>query len=138
MWLGQPYPLAGRVIRGEQLGRKLGFPTANLDCEETLKQMPGRGVYAVWARIAGVSDWQPAIVNMGTRPTVQHHGVAETMEVHMLEGGRQCYDETIELLFIERLRDEMKFKGLKALQNQLQQDALKARSLLANEPAPLE
>ena len=138
MWLGQPYPLAGRVIRGEQLGRKLGFPTANLDCEETLKQMPGRGVYAVWARIAGVSDWQPAIVNMGTRPTVQHHGVAETMEVHMLEGGRQCYDETIELLFIERLRDEMKFKGLKALQNQLQQDALKARSLLANEPAPQE
>ena len=138
MWLGQPYPLAGRVIRGEQLGRKLGFPTANLDCEETLKQMPGRGVYAVWARIAGVSDWQPAIVNMGTRPTVQHHGVAETMEVHMLEGGRQCYDETIELLFIERLRDEMKFKGLKALQNQLQQDALKARSLLANEPDPLE
>ncbi len=138
MWLGQPYPLAGRVIRGEQLGRKLGFPTANLDCEETLKQMPGRGVYAVWARIAGVSDWQPAIVNMGTRPTVQHHGVAETMEVHMLEGGRQCYDETIELLFIERLRDEMKFKGLKALQKQLQQDALKARSLLANEHAPPE
>ena len=84
------------VVRGEQLGRKLGFPTANLECEEPLKR-PWTGVYAVWARITGTGDWQPAMVNMGTRPTVQDDGITETMEVHLLEGGRQCYDETMEL-----------------------------------------
>ena len=130
-WLGHPYPFSGRVVRGEQLGRKLGFPTANLESEEPLKRLPGRGVYAVWARIAGTGNWQPAMVNMGTRPTVQDDGITETMEVHLLEGGRQCYDETMELQFMARIRDEMMFEGLKALQDQLQQDAQKARSILA-------
>ena len=119
------------------MGRKLGFPTANLECEEPLKRLPGRGVYAVWARIAGAGDWQPAMVNMGTRPTIQDDVITETMEVHLLEGGRQCYDETMALLFMARLRDEMIFEGLKALQDQLQQDAQKARSILATEPVPV-
>ena len=91
----------------------------------------------MWARIAGTGDWQPAMVNMGTRPTVQDDGITETMEVHLLEGGRQCYDETMELRFMARLRDEMMFEGLKALQDQLQQDAQKARSILATEPVPV-
>ena len=136
-WLGVPYPTTGRVVHGNAMGRELGFPTANLECEEPLKRLPGRGVYAVWARIAGAGDWQPAMVNMGTRPTVQDDGITETMEVHLLEGGRQCYDETMELLFMARLRDEMMFEGLKALQDQLQQDAQKARSILATEPVPV-
>ena len=53
------------------------------------------------------------MVNMGTRPTVQDDGITETMEVHLLEGGRQCYDETMELLFMARLRDEMMFEGFR-------------------------
>ena len=135
-WLGHPYPFSGRVVRGEQLGRKLGFPTANLESEEPRKRLPGRGSMR-WARIAGTGNWQPAMVNMGTRPTVQDDGITETMEVHLLEGGRQCYDETMELQFMARdIRDEMMFEGLKALQDQLQQDAQKARSILATEPVP--
>ncbi len=132
-WLGKPFPFTGKVMRGEQLGRKLGVPTANLVCEEPLKLMPGRGVYAAWARIAGSGDWQPAMVNMGTRPTVHQDSATEHMEVHLLEGGRQCYDETLELRFIDRLRDEVLFDGLRALQDQLQQDAKKTRFILKTE-----
>lgn len=133
-WLDRPYPFTGKVVRGEQLGRKLGFPTANLESEEPLKLMPGQGVYAAWARITSEDQWQPAMVNMGTRPTVHSDSTTEHMEVHLLTGGRQCYDETMELRFISRLRNEIMFDGLKALQDQLQQDADAARSILASEP----
>ena len=98
----------------------------------TAEALAWTGVYAVWARIAGTGDWQPAMVNMGTRPTVQDDGITETMEVHLLEGGRQCYDETMELRFMARLRDEMMFEGLKALQDQLQQDAQKGAFYLSD------
>ena len=135
-WLGQPFPFTGRVVRGEQLGRRMGFPTANLVSEDALKLIPGRGVYAVWAKIAGTSQWNPAMVNIGTRPTVDATNTHQSIEVHFLEGGRQCYDEHISLRFIERLRDEMEFEGLKALQNQLQQDEQLARSILQKEAVP--
>jgi riboflavin kinase/FMN adenylyltransferase len=135
-WLGQPFPFTGRVVRGEQLGRRMGFPTANLVSEDALKLIPGKGVYAVWAKIAGSSHWNPAMVNIGTRPTVDASNQHQSIEVHFLEGGRQCYDEEISLRFIERLRDEMEFEGLMALQNQLQQDEQLARSILKKEAAP--
>jgi riboflavin kinase/FMN adenylyltransferase len=135
-WLSQPLPFTGRVVRGEQLGRRMGFPTANLVCEDALKLIPGKGVYAVWAKIAGESNWHPAMVNIGTRPTVDSANKQQSIEVHFLEGGRQCYDEQISLRFIERLRDEMEFEGLKALQNQLQHDEQLARSILQQEVVP--
>jgi len=135
-WLNQPFPFTGRVVRGEQLGRRMGFPTANLVSEDALKLIPGKGVYAVWAKIAGTSNWNPAMVNIGTRPTVDAANKHQSIEVHFLEGGRQCYDEQISLRFIERLRDEMEFEGLKALQNQLQHDEQLARSILQQEVVP--
>jgi len=135
-WLGQPFPFTGRVVRGEQLGRRMGFPTANLVSEDALKLIPGKGVYAVWAKIAGTFQWNPAMVNIGTRHTVDATNTHQSIEVHFLEGGRQCYDEQISLRFIERLRDEMEFEGLKALQDQLQQDEQLARSILQKEAVP--
>ena len=132
-WLAHPYPLEGTVVRGEQLGRKLGYPTANLQCEDPLKLIPGRGVYAAWARIARDGDWHPAMVNIGTRPTLHESETHEQIEVHFLEGGRQCYNEQVALQFIDRLRDEQAFDGLKSLQAQLQQDEQKARFILEHE-----
>jgi len=136
-WLNRPFPFTGTVIRGEQLGRRMGYPTANLRSHETLKLIPGRGVYAAWARIEGESNWQPAMINVGTRPTVADKATTESLEVHFLEGGRQCYNENVSLQFIARLRDEQTFTGLKALQNQLQQDDVHARSILESKSASL-
>jgi len=132
-WLSRPYPFKGRVVRGEQLGRRMGFPTANLESHDPLKLIPGRGVYAAWASIEGEPNWQPAMINIGTRPTVAEGTSNESLEVHFLEGGRQCYNENVSVQFIARLRDEQAFDGLKSLQNQLQQDEVQARSILNRE-----
>ena len=129
-WLNQPYPLSGQVQRGEQLGRKLGYPTANLHIKNPLKLVPAAGVYAVFARLEGEETWNPAMVNIGTRPTIESDAVEQQIEVHLLQGGRQCYSERIDLRFMKRMRDEVAFGGLKALKQQLQQDEINARSYL--------
>lgn len=133
-WLEHPYPLTGRVIRGEQLGRKLGYPTANLAVDWEMKLVPGEGVYAAWARIEGDEEFHPAMVNIGTRPTVAPTGSPVQIEVHLLSGGRQCYHEMMSVQFMERIRDEMAFDGLKDLTSQLQQDEQKALAIL-NDPS---
>ena len=129
-WLSKPYPLLGRVKRGEQLGRKLGYPTANLDIENPIKLIPAPGVYAVFARLEAEKIWNAAMVNIGTRPTVEGTSGKEQIEVHLLNGGRQCYNELIDLRFMKRMRDEVQFDGLIALKRQLQQDEANVRSYL--------
>ena len=129
-WLSKPYPLLGRVKRGEQLGRKLGYPTANLTIENPLKLIPASGVYAVFARLETEETWNAAMVNIGTRPTVEGGSGKEQIEVHLLNGGRQCYNELIDLRFMSRMRDEVQFDGLAALKRQLQQDEANVRSYL--------
>jgi len=137
-WLNAPYPLLGRVQRGEQLGRKLGYPTANLSIEQPLKLVPASGVYAVFAKIEGEDDWNPAMVNIGTRPTVSTGSMQQHIEVHLLQGGRQCYNELIDLRFMRRMRDEIEFNGLKPLMQQLQQDEKDVRSYLETMKIPLQ
>ena len=131
-WLKHPYPMSGIVVRGEQLGRKLGYPTANLAVDHAIKLIPGQGVYAAWAQLEGEESYLPAMVNIGTRPTVTAIGSPVKIEVHLLSGGRQCYDERLSVLFVERLRDEMTFDGLKGLTAQLHEDEHKARAILNN------
>ena len=135
-WLSKAYPLLGRVKRGEQLGRKLGYPTANLDIENPLKLVPASGVYAVFARLEGEKTWNPAMVNIGTRPTIEGSSGQQQIEVHLLHGGRQCYNELIDLRFMKRMRDEIEFDGLKALTHQLQQDETNVRSYLETFEVP--
>jgi riboflavin kinase/FMN adenylyltransferase len=126
--LGRPYAMTGRVIRGSRLGRQLGMPTANVNLCRRLS--PIDGIFAVRARIAGLGPAAlPGVASIGTRPTVD--GVKPLLEVHVFDFDRDLYGRYIEVEFISRLRDEVKFPDLGALQRQMHQDAAEARRILA-------
>lgn len=124
--LGYPYRLCGQVAMGNQLGRTIGFPTANLAVwEEQL--LPAHGVYAAYAWVDGLR-YQTA-VNIGLRPTVG--GQQLRVEAHLLGFSGNLYDKTICLEFVQRIRSETKFPSLEALQAQIALDVETARALLA-------
>jgi riboflavin kinase/FMN adenylyltransferase len=120
-YLGYSYTLTGTVQRGQQLGRTIGFPTANLHISEPLKLVPARGVYAVLATTANDTHHQ-AMLNIGVRPTVAGD-LSETIEVHLLDFEGDLYDQVLTVQLVARLRDEQKFDSLDALKAQLAQDA---------------
>ncbi|MCR5889001.1 bifunctional riboflavin kinase/FAD synthetase [Hymenobacter sp. J193] len=124
-YLGYPYPLTGTVVRGQQLGRTIGFPTANIVCDEPLKLIPARGVYAVMVTTAAGTVHQ-GMLNIGVRPTVGGQ-LSQTTEVHLLDFDDDLYDQLLSVQFVARLRDEQKFSGLDALKAQLALDADNAR-----------
>lgn len=120
--LGRPYALGGRVVRGDQLGRKLGFPTANL--EVAGRVLPPNGVYVAQATASG-GAWS-AVMNIGVRPTVA--GEAEPrVEAHLLDFEGDLYGQELELIPGGRLRDERKFPTLGALAEQIRLDIAAAR-----------
>ncbi|SNR39974.1 MULTISPECIES: bifunctional riboflavin kinase/FAD synthetase [Hymenobacter] len=123
--LGYSYPLTGTVVKGRQLGRTIGWPTANIQCAEALKLIPARGVYAVMATTAAGTH-HAAMLNIGVRPTVGGN-LAQTVEAHLLDFDGDLYDQLLTVQFVARLRDEQKFEGLDALKAQLFQDAEDAR-----------
>jgi riboflavin kinase/FMN adenylyltransferase len=124
-YLGYDYPLTGTVVKGRQLGRTIGWPTANIQCEEPLKLIPARGVYAVMATTEAGTH-HPAMLNIGVRPTVGGN-LTQTVEAHLLDFDGDLYDQPLTVQFITRLRDEQKFDGLDALKAQLFLDADDAR-----------
>ena len=126
--LGRSHAVSGTVIPGEARGRKIGFPTANLGNVEQL--LPPRGVYAVHARISAENF--PAVMNLGLRPTFTSNGV-DSLEVHLLEGGRDLYGEEIELADFSWIRDEQRFPNKEALQAQIVRDVEIARSRLTHQ-----
>ncbi len=119
--LGRSYQLVGRVVRGEGLGSKLGFPTANLDVENEL--VPAQGVYAARALIEG--EVFIAAVNIGMRPTLSPSESC-TVEAHLLQFNGDLYGHHLRLDFLGRLRDERKFTSAQELHAQIQQDAIAA------------
>ena len=125
--LGRPYAIGGRVVRGKQLGRTLGFPTANL---RFAKKPALQGIYAT--RVHGVGDapW-PSVSSVGTRPTVE--GVEPLLEAHLFDFDGDLYGRHISVEFVAKLRDEAKFGSLDALTAQMHEDALQARGLLATQ-----
>jgi riboflavin kinase/FMN adenylyltransferase len=123
--LGRPYRMTGRVRRGQQLGRKLGFPTANLALHR--KVVPLWGIYAVRASGAGLVN-HPAVVSLGTRPTV--NGTDPLLEVHLFDFDGDLYGQYLDVDFVARLRDEQKFESLDALVAQMHRDAAAARAVL--------
>lgn len=127
--LGRPYAIGGRVVRGRQLGRTLGFPTANL----RFPRKPAlQGIYAT--RVHGIGDAPMASVSsFGTRPTVD--GVEPLLEAHLFDFDGDLYGLHIDVEFVARLRDEEKFDSLEALTAQMRQDADNARTLLES-PRP--
>ena len=124
--LGRYPSLRGRVIKGDQRGRQLGFPTANLAVAER-RLVPADGIYAVRAKIG--EQWFGGAASIGIRPTFG--GGHRTVEVYVLDFDGDLYDQVIEVQFIKRLRPEMKFDNVQALIAQMQQDVAQARRVLA-------
>ncbi|PSB67520.1 bifunctional riboflavin kinase/FAD synthetase, partial [filamentous cyanobacterium CCP1] len=127
--LGRPYSLMGKVIHGQQLGRTIGFPTANLQLPPE-KFLPRQGVYSVWvSRVSsGTPQPLPGVMNLGNRPTVD--GSTLSAEVHLLDWADDLYGETLIVNLEGFLRPEQKFASLDELQAQIHTDCEIARSRL--------
>jgi riboflavin kinase/FMN adenylyltransferase len=124
--LGRPFTMSGHVVRGRQLGRKLGYPTANLRIR--YGRAPIHGILAVRVSGEGLERW-PAVASLGTRPTVD--GKELLLEAHLFDFDGDLYGKLLEVEFVEKLRDEIKFDGLDALVAQMHRDAASARAILA-------
>jgi riboflavin kinase/FMN adenylyltransferase len=123
--LGRPYRMQGRVVHGEALGRTLGFPTANLRLMR--RKSPVWGVLAV--RVHGIGDVPlDGVASLGTRPTV--NGIEPLLEVHVFDFTGDLYGRSIEVEFVAKLRDEIKFDSLDLMLVQMRSDAAQARDLL--------
>jgi riboflavin kinase / FMN adenylyltransferase len=129
--LGRRYAMRGRVVQGEQLGRKLGYPTANLRLAR--RQAPMNGIFAVRVRGAGNGQGPDValggVASLGTRPTVG--GRTPLLEAHLFDFAGDLYGREIEVEFVARLRDELRFDNVDAMVEQMHADAAAARGLLA-------
>lgn len=124
--LSRPWRVDGIVQKGQQRGRTINFPTANLDFADLVR--PKFGVYVVEVRIDGEDIWRPAVANTGSRPTVD--GEEARLEVHLLDFDRDLYGQLIDVRFRSFIRAEQKFESFDALKNQIMQDANGARAIL--------
>jgi len=132
--LGRAWEIEGTVQQGDQRGRQIGFPTANVDPGEYV--IPALGVYAVWVGIAlddGATDWRRGVVNVGQRPTFAGQGV--TVEAHVFDYAGELYGRTLRVAFVDRIRPEMKFDGIDAIRRQIEADCVRAREMLDRIPA---
>jgi riboflavin kinase / FMN adenylyltransferase len=125
-YLGRPYELNGLVIKGQQIGRSIGFPTANIHIPNDYKLIPKDGVYAVEAQVEGTL--YKSMLNIGNRPTVD--GTKKTVEANLFDFQGDLYNKQITVYFREYIREERKFENLEALKNQLILDQQNAKSLL--------
>jgi len=122
--LGRPYTILGTVVRGDNLGKKIGFPTANLSAHS--EQFPPNGVYLAEAKLDGVIH--PGVVNLGYRPTVSSEK-ERVLEIYLLDFDRDIYGDDLELRFLRYLRPEKKFESVDALTRQIEADVNQARKL---------
>lgn len=127
-YLGDTFELSGTVVKGNQLGRTIGYPTANIVLNSDLKLIPGNGVYAVRVNVRGT--WLDGMMNIGTRPTVVSNG-GRTIEVNIFDFEETIYGETVTVQFLSKWRDERKFNGLEELKNQLKIDEETIRTVLS-------
>ena len=142
--LGRPYAIVGKVFYGRQLGRQLGFPTANVQLRRRCTAMAG--VYCVEVALdppslavelashdaersgsegQGITQWLPAVANVGTRPTVSRSKTV-SLEVHLLDFAQNIYGQRIAVRFRKKIREEQRFDGLDALQDQIAKDKSEA------------
>jgi riboflavin kinase/FMN adenylyltransferase len=125
-YLGRPYELTGIVVKGKQIGRSIGFPTANIQVQTDYKLIPKQGVYAAEAEIEGITH--QAMLNIGVRPTLD--GNQQTIEAHLFDFEGDLYEKQVTIKLIHFLREEQKFENMEALKAQLYQDQSLAKSLL--------
>lgn len=127
-YLGYAYFLSGTVVKGRQLGRTIGFPTANIKLEEEYKLVPKNGVYVVRAEIEGKLIF--GMMNIGFNPTVE--GKTKTIEVHFFDFNADIYDSRIKIAILQRIRSEKKFESVELLINQLKEDQIFSKQYLQN------
>lgn len=120
-FLGYPYFISGTVVKGDKIGREIGFPTANIKPDETYKLIPKNGVYAVKV-IVNEKEYE-GMLNIGIRPTFK--GINQTIEVNIFDFDKEIYGQKIRVKFYERIRDEQPFEDLNELKNQLNIDKTK-------------
>ncbi|MGE8339745.1 MAG: bifunctional riboflavin kinase/FAD synthetase [Flavobacterium sp.] len=125
-YLGYNYFLNGTIVKGKQLGRTIGFPTANINIEEDYKLIPKIGVYVVKATINDESLF--GMMNIGFNPTV--NGEKQTIEVHLFNFDKDIYDQNIEVSLLHYIRDEQKFSSVDALKAQLHQDKMESLAFI--------
>ena len=132
--LTRPYEITGRVVHGFHVGHDLGFPTANIQVEDSQKLIPKNGVYAVWVKgkIGGEEHVWGGMLNIGLRPTMEN-GENRTIEVHLLDFAGDLYGCRLTLSFVRRLRDERKFRNKGELVHQLREDEAMVRMILNKE-----
>lgn len=125
--LGRCYSLAGKVVRGVQLGRTIGFPTANIAPSHSEQLIPANGVYAI--KVIHAGSVYDAMLNIGVRPTVSSE-MKLHIEAHIFDFDQDIYNEQLDMEFVARLRDEQKFSSVDELKKQLSIDAENALSIL--------
>lgn len=124
MLLGRPYNVSGTVIEGKRRGAQMGFPTANINPHKEL--LPGNGVYAAIVSMEG--EGHPSVLNLGHNPTFGDSQLS--LEAHLLDFQGDLYGKPLEVMFIERIREERKFSGPEALVAQMKKDSEQARAIL--------
>ncbi len=127
-FLDRAYSITGMVVKGKQLGRTLGYPTANISIKETYKLIPADGIYAV--KVCNKYKKYSGMLNIGHRPTVG--GDHKTIEVHIFDFDEDIYNSEISLEFIDHVRKEVKFESIDALKSQLRKDEKAVREILSN------
>lgn len=127
-YLGYSFTLEGTVVNGKQLGRKLGFPTANIEASDKNKIIPGYGVYAVRVEIGGGTF--KGMLNIGMRPTFNNNADNRSIEVNIFDFADDIYGKEVSLYFVDKIRNEQKFAGIESLVEQLKNDKLSALTIL--------
>jgi riboflavin kinase / FMN adenylyltransferase len=128
-WLGYCYSLKGQVVAGRKIGRRIGFPTANIKPGYRYKLIPANGVYAVEIKVDG--ETRPGMLSIGTNPTVNRNPARRSVEVNIFDFEKNIYGLGIEVIFRYRLRDEVKFDSVEQLSLQMERDREVALKLLA-------
>lgn len=131
--LGHPYRISGRVVRGDQLGRKLGFPTANVRMKHN--RPPLTGIFAVEFRRGNGAPVQ-GVASLGVRPTVKAQGAAPVLEAYLFDFKEEIYGESVSVDFLHKFRDEAKYVDLETLKQQIACDVNDARNFFARRVAP--
>jgi len=126
--LGYDFFFCGLVVHGNKLGRKLGYPTANLKVRDEDKIIPGNGIYAVYALPEGYSEPLKGMMSIGFRPTVD--GKQRVIEVNIFDFDKEIYDQNLKVMVRKYLRPELKFDGLDALVKQIDQDKINSLGVL--------
>ncbi len=125
-FLGYEYSITGKVVKGQSIGRDMGFPTANIEVSDEYKLIAAVGVYA--CRVEYMGKFYKGMSNIGFRPTIDHGDL--TIEVNIFDFDQQIYNEEITIYFVDRMRDEHKFESIDALKAQLVKDRKQALKIL--------